>query len=176
MATTDSVDRMLIIEVQGLRQPGVLPCNPYIFKVSYASLTRTLQFIRLQGGSIAKITRPSFSAPGLSPISQAHGVETLEPLQPPENLETDASVPLEDFQPPAISPENLESDASMPAADVGVAEPPAPPVEAASNHPEPLPQEGVVLPSVASDDAADAKIPKLFRALLKRLRSKPAEP
>ena len=63
MATTGYDDRILLIEVSGLCQQGVMPTSHYTFKVPYRSLARTLQFIDRKGGKVVRINSLSLSLP-----------------------------------------------------------------------------------------------------------------
>lgn len=67
MATTGYGDRMLLVEVTGLRQQGVIPTSHYSFKVPYQSLARTLQFIKSRGGKVVRLHPLASSLPPLEP-------------------------------------------------------------------------------------------------------------
>jgi hypothetical protein len=84
MTTTGYDDRMLLIEVTGLRQQGVMPTSNYTFKVPYRSLTRTLQFISRQGGQVVRIESLSASLPMPALLSSAVVQDTIagQPLSP----------------------------------------------------------------------------------------------
>lgn len=87
MTATGYSDRMLLIEVTGLRQQGVMPTSNYTFKVPYRSLTRTLQFISRQGGQVVRIESLSASSPmpAMSAILFGDGLEDSlveQPLSP----------------------------------------------------------------------------------------------
>lgn len=48
-------ERILLVEVAGIRQQGVMQTDHATFKVPYCSLSRSLQLIKLKGGRIVRI-------------------------------------------------------------------------------------------------------------------------
>ncbi|MBW4470589.1 MAG: hypothetical protein KME45_09310 [Stenomitos rutilans HA7619-LM2] len=101
MATTEYDDRILLIEVSGLRQQGTMPTSHYTFKVPYRSLARTLQFISRKGGKVIRIQAPSLLLP--TPASWNHATS----LANPGVVEAIAAHPSSTFDPdPVLALEN----------------------------------------------------------------------
>ncbi|MBW4691659.1 MAG: hypothetical protein KME27_07800 [Lyngbya sp. HA4199-MV5] len=150
MATTGYDDRILLIEVSGLRQQDVMPTSYYTFSVPYRSLARTLQFIRRSGGTIVRIHPLSLSLPIQQPSQTSMPLEAnkTEPSPAPEaDLEglpsegiakvTESTTPKVDFKgslPSEGIPEVTEStqpdaDSTPPTIGAATGEAASPPID-----------------------------------------------
>ncbi|NJL56018.1 hypothetical protein HC928_13155 [bacterium] len=147
MAATGYDDRMLLVEVTGLRQQGAMSSD-CTFKVSYRSLAPTLQFIRSRGGRIVRIY-------------------SLDSERPPRKQ-------VQSFTPPSVLPDLQILDSSQAALEGTV--PSAMDVEGTqlpefSGTPEPATTVQTELQMDATDNAPSAQPVGLLRVLLNKLKS-----
>ena len=63
MVMADYDELMLLVEVTGLRQQGMMRTSHATFKIPYRLLARILQLIRLRGGKIVRIHSLASSPP-----------------------------------------------------------------------------------------------------------------
>ena len=129
MAINTDDDRVLLVQVTGLRWQNNLPTSEYTFKVPYRSLSRTLQFIKRSGGKIVRIEAM------ILPLPEQ---DLYQPSTSSEVIETAAiAAPLSPSQ------ENLEETAST-ADDVKVSEPMPPSPAATDGVSEVSPKPGLL--------------------------------
>ncbi|NJP11382.1 MAG: hypothetical protein HC866_19460 [Leptolyngbyaceae cyanobacterium RU_5_1] len=129
MVTTGYSDRVLVVEVTGLRQQGVAPVSNCTFKVPYRSLSRTLQFISRQHGKVIRIAVLSGSLPASelfqlsSSLQFARAPQTLpsSKVESKQVLTSDGAVDKsEPIQPsPEALPPTIEVGDSAPAQSSG---------------------------------------------------------
>lgn len=166
MTTSGYGDRILLVEVTGLRQSDH-PGNHYTLKVPYPSLTRTLQFINRSGGKIVRVSSQTLSLPDERPFQYL----------------SYSQVVMEES--PASISEVLQSSTQN---DAAVESVPAPPADSDSDSEKPLPLDAKIeisestqglsksdtedLPAslpVDSEISAPPRLPDLIRFLLKKL-------
>jgi hypothetical protein len=92
MAATGYDDRILLVEVTGLRQQSVMHTSHYTFKVPYCSLARTLQFISRSGG---KVVRIQILAAALPTQTRLQSSSLLEEIAAPRSPASGADVKIE---------------------------------------------------------------------------------
>ena len=150
-------ERLLLIEVDGLYQQGVMQTNHATFKVPYCSLARILKLIKLKGGKIVRI----------HPLASSLTPETIEPPSPkavePPSLKIAESPSLKPVEPPSLKIAESPSLKPVEPPSLKIAESPSlkpvePPSSKTAESPPPL--------MVESKVARLFKLPGLLRRLL----------
>lgn len=112
----DYNERVLLVEVAGIRQQGVMQTNHATFKVPYCSLSRSLQLIKLKGGRIVRIhplasslISETLEAP--SPKAPSPKAPSPKAVESPSPKTVEASLPKTTGSP---SPKTAESPLPLP--------------------------------------------------------------